>query len=252
MEKLFSIILLTLINVLEILLLLNTTLLQFELVVILFLLLIVFLMLFMMDEKYFWGMALLVFIINTINIGYLFIVFGGGYLLYMATTLVILGIVFSLLNLAKIPEERPRVRYRPIVIPKPKYVKIEEEISLAEEKPRIIIEEYPVVEPAKEETEERVVKERPKKIAKKNVKKKAVKKVAKKKPAAVKEVKKVYKPGKYVASALAKVYHVPKCEWANNIKKKNRIWFNSREKAEKLGYVKHDCVENNKSEKAKN
>jgi len=51
-----------------------------------------------------------------------------------------------------------------------------------------------------------------------------------------------FTPGKFIASKFGNTYHAPKCDWANNIKKANRIWFVSGEEAEKKQYKKHDCV----------
>jgi hypothetical protein len=58
----------------------------------------------------------------------------------------------------------------------------------------------------------------------------------------MKSPKAEFVPGRFVASAFASTYHVAKCDWANNIKNKNRIWFNSQKEAEKKGYTAHSCV----------
>lgn len=42
--------------------------------------------------------------------------------------------------------------------------------------------------------------------------------------------------GKYVASKSGTSYHLPWCPSATKIKEENKIWFNSKEEAEKLGY----------------
>lgn len=55
--------------------------------------------------------------------------------------------------------------------------------------------------------------------------------------------KTVYSPGKIVASKFGTVYHLPKCEWANNIKKSSRLWFPSIDEAVKKGYKPHSCVQ---------
>lgn len=44
------------------------------------------------------------------------------------------------------------------------------------------------------------------------------------------------KEDKYVASKSGKAYHFPWCPGAQRIKDKNKIWFSSREEAEKAGY----------------
>jgi len=42
--------------------------------------------------------------------------------------------------------------------------------------------------------------------------------------------------GKYVASKSGTSYHYPWCQGALKIKEENKIWFNSKEEAEKAGY----------------
>ncbi len=58
----------------------------------------------------------------------------------------------------------------------------------------------------------------------------------------VEEVKKTFEPGKYIASKTGSKYHAPKCDWAKKIKKKNAVWFNSKEEAKKAGYKADSCV----------
>jgi len=55
-------------------------------------------------------------------------------------------------------------------------------------------------------------------------------------------VSKKYTPGKYIASKMGKSYHSPKCDWAKNIKEKNRVWFDDDKEAKKAGYKKHSCL----------
>ncbi len=57
-----------------------------------------------------------------------------------------------------------------------------------------------------------------------------------------KQVKKTFIPGKFIASITGVKYHAPKCDWAKKIKKKNVVWFNSKEEAKKAGYKKDTCV----------
>ena len=56
------------------------------------------------------------------------------------------------------------------------------------------------------------------------------------------EVKKTYKPGKYIASKTGSKFHAPKCDWAKKIKKERRLWFPEKKDAQKKGYRKHSCV----------
>ncbi len=43
--------------------------------------------------------------------------------------------------------------------------------------------------------------------------------------------------GKFVGSKNSNKYHLPSCRWAKKIKEENKIWFQSKEEAEKAGYV---------------
>ena len=56
------------------------------------------------------------------------------------------------------------------------------------------------------------------------------------------KVEKSFKPGKYIASKSGTKYHAPKCDWAKKVKKKNAVWFDSKEEAQKAGYKNDDCV----------
>ncbi len=56
------------------------------------------------------------------------------------------------------------------------------------------------------------------------------------------EKKTEFKPGKYVASKTGTVYHIPKCDWAKRINRKNRAWLKDKAEAKKKGYKKHNCV----------
>lgn len=61
-------------------------------------------------------------------------------------------------------------------------------------------------------------------------------------PKTEEEVKKTFKPGKYIASKTGSKYHAPKCEWAKKIKKANAVWFNNKQEAKKAGYKADSCV----------
>lgn len=43
--------------------------------------------------------------------------------------------------------------------------------------------------------------------------------------------------GQYVASKKGTKYHLPWCAGAKSMKEENKIWFNSKEEAEKAGYT---------------
>ncbi|HLD87029.1 MAG TPA: hypothetical protein VJB12_03110 [Candidatus Nanoarchaeia archaeon] len=57
-----------------------------------------------------------------------------------------------------------------------------------------------------------------------------------------KPVSKTFTPGKYVSSKFASTYHIARCEWANNIKKGNRVWFATDTEAKKAGMKPHSCI----------
>ena len=57
------------------------------------------------------------------------------------------------------------------------------------------------------------------------------------------QVKKTSKPGKYIASKTGTKFHAPKSEWGKKIKKRNAVWFDSKEEAMKSGYNPGDGVE---------
>ncbi|MBW2976240.1 hypothetical protein KY347_02230 [Candidatus Woesearchaeota archaeon] len=56
------------------------------------------------------------------------------------------------------------------------------------------------------------------------------------------EVKKTFKPGKYIASKTGVKFHAPKCDWAKRIKKSNAVWFDTKGEAKSAGYKADDCV----------
>ena len=58
---------------------------------------------------------------------------------------------------------------------------------------------------------------------------------------AEKSSKKIFTPGKFVASKTGSVYHAPKCDWAKKIKKQNQVWFDDEKEAKK-NYKKHSCL----------
>lgn len=61
-------------------------------------------------------------------------------------------------------------------------------------------------------------------------------------PSALRNVKKQFTPGKYVASKFGGTFHKATCEWANNIKRSNRVWFASEEEAGKARMKPHSCI----------
>ncbi len=56
-----------------------------------------------------------------------------------------------------------------------------------------------------------------------------------------KEVYTNFEPGKYIASKTGSTYHIPKCDWAQKIKKGNQVWFDDEKEAKKK-FKAHSCV----------
>lgn len=50
---------------------------------------------------------------------------------------------------------------------------------------------------------------------------------------------------KFVASKSGTVYHNAKCNWVDNIKEANKVWFKTAAQARSKGYKKHKCKLNN-------
>ena|SRR3989338_4755639 len=54
--------------------------------------------------------------------------------------------------------------------------------------------------------------------------------------------KKKASKGKFVASKMAKTFHTANCDWADNIKRRNKIWFASAISAKRAKFKPHECV----------
>ncbi len=48
--------------------------------------------------------------------------------------------------------------------------------------------------------------------------------------------------GIFVASRMASTYHTPKCDWVDNIKRRNKVWFKSAKAAKNAKMKPHECV----------
>lgn len=59
----------------------------------------------------------------------------------------------------------------------------------------------------------------------------------------MKQTKTTFSPGKYVGSTFGATFHEPKSEWAKKIKPQNRVWFSTKEEAEKKGYQPHPSLQ---------
>ena len=58
----------------------------------------------------------------------------------------------------------------------------------------------------------------------------------------IKPIKVDYSPEKYIASKTGKKYHIPECDFAKKIPKKNKVWISSKSEAEKKGYGPCKCI----------
>lgn len=47
---------------------------------------------------------------------------------------------------------------------------------------------------------------------------------------------------RFIASAETKKFHTSKCGWAKIMKRKNKVFFNSKKRAQKAGFKAHECV----------
>ena len=50
----------------------------------------------------------------------------------------------------------------------------------------------------------------------------------------------------FVASKMASAYHRSNCEWVNNIKRRNKVWFVTERQAKKAGFKPHECIAESK------
>lgn len=216
MEKLFAIILLTLISVVEIIFMLSGTMLPAAAVMIALILLLVCLMIFRLSSRHFWKMMLYIFFIDLLLVFYLFLKLGVSWQLVLSLFMTSVGILLSarfacLSNRLRTEYKEPDFSSiprppQPETKPKSQPLShaselIEKSVGVKEEKPLI---------------------------------------ASGQKPAA--KVKKSYSPGKYLASRQGKQYHLPRCYWAKKIRKENQLWFATPSEAEKKGYTKHNCI----------
>lgn len=220
MEKLFAIILLTLISVVEIIFMLSSTMIPAAAVLIALILLLVCLMIFRLGSRHFWKMILLILFINLLLVCYLFMKFGLAWQLVLTFLLILAGIVLSSIYSAR-SYSRHKMHRVSAAIPPPPWPENRKESHASR-----LIEKY-VRDLDDKKLDDRVKDENPSEPAVKR-------------PAA--KVKKSYSPGKYLASKQGKQYHRPRCNWANNIRKENRVWFATSAEAEKKGYTKHSCL----------
>jgi predicted membrane protein len=213
MEKLFAITLLTLISVVEIIFMLLGKMLPTAAVLIALILLLVFLMVFRLDSRHFWKLIALIFLINLLMVCYLFLKLGWEWPLLLVLFMILAGLLFSAASLRK--RARRLAGFRTIST-KPSLPSEKNPESHAAS----LIESY--IQALDEKSTTKKLKDAPEK------------------PHTV--VRKSFSPGRFVASRLGRQYHKPRCDWAKNIRKENRLWFATAEEAEKKGYTRHTCL----------
>jgi hypothetical protein len=271
MDELFTIIMLTLISVIEILYMLTGSLIPLAAVLILFILILVFLIVFTLRKKFFWKLALLAFLINLLNLGYMFVKAGEAIMLYLALFVNLAGILFSAIGSARLSPKRSRAR---TLAPKCEIVtygandqyspsdksnsgdkagdrgnlryKASSGYKTDNKRPAahgFDVEEF--IKKLEEEEPQRELEPPPKPTSPQQTQ---IAETVESRAAAPKKaaVRKRFSPGKYVASKTGRQYHLPRCDWANNIKKQNRVWFASEKAAAEKGYTPHWCLKKNK------
>jgi hypothetical protein len=112
MEGLFALVLLTIVGVLEIIMMLRTVLLPIEAVLIFVLLIGVLLLLFRLGNRGIWMVIVIMFIINIFNSGFLYLMYGGIWFIYVAFLLSLCGLLFSMMMAG-------RPKRRRVLVPQP-------------------------------------------------------------------------------------------------------------------------------------
>ncbi|MBS1266358.1 MAG: hypothetical protein MAG795_00325 [Candidatus Woesearchaeota archaeon] len=243
MKHLFSILLVTLVTVLEILVLINNTILTPELVIISLFLVMLFVMLFVVGKKGFWKLNFLANAAHLLNLFYLIIVFGASLLTGIGVLISLFGMLLCLSKSEPRPVKEVKVMKR-----KPEINKEIDDLHLDE--PEVVV-EYPknrFVASQNSEIYHRLECMWADNIHKENKVFFDSKKQARK--AGLRKHECVNRPpedeqvpeGDYVASPYTEVYHKDGCEWADNIKNKNKIYFQSKTSAENAGYRPHSCL----------
>jgi hypothetical protein len=245
MEELFTIILLTLINVIEIIYMITGSLLPLAAILIFFILILVFMAVFMMRRKLFWKFALLAFMINLLNLGYMFLRAGMANALHLALFINLAGILF-----VAIQRKRKPMRKSIPISSCARFSKQEDVCGRTEPAPSQeqqsanhihFVEEF--IRQLEEKAQAQQAEEQAFSQKKADAEKELAEKIASEAaPAKKVAVKKRFSPGKFVASKTGRQYHKPRCDWANNIKKQNRVWFATEKQAEKKGLTPHWCL----------
>lgn len=220
MEGVFAVIILALVAALEVVWMLFRELVPLELIIIILLLGLVILSIRKMGQRDFWKIMFIVFCANLLGLGYLYLKFGSGIILYACLMLSCIGLWLAIDGFG------PRAKRRQLsatqrrdpeqrrVVP----LRMRDSVGVEDEPNRYVINSLP--EPP--EYVEELFGSEPKKAE----------------PAVTRR----YSPGKFLATKTGRTYHSPKCEWAKKIRKDNQLWFASEKEADELGYKRHNCL----------
>lgn len=139
MEGLFTVIVLCLISALEAVWVLSRSIIPAELVMIFLILVFVLIAVLNMNRRIFWKLVFLGFLINLLNLGYLFLEFGTGIILFVCLMLACVGMGIAIMNMYS--SQRSFSKMRKVVplkaremIPEPPEYKAETEVKPAVEK----------------------------------------------------------------------------------------------------------------------
>ena len=171
------------------------------------------------NKKFGWAMVgatLILLLVNT----FLILLFRGRFEITHLTPIFfsVLGILVTILNL---PEKT-----------KSEETKLEEYDKIEHYYPYI-----DKIEPQEQSIETKDLKEELKEEIKKELEEEAIEK----KEITIKP-KKTIAMSKFAASKETKIYHLSKCGWARIMKSRNKIYFNSKRRAEAEGFKAHECV----------
>ena len=192
------------------------------------------------DLDFSFPLLLVFFAVTLVNT--LFLYFNFGFRLYNYVLLSFVGLLGFIISLNKLdkqkyPKQEPRSikhklpkNFESFKVPDPLLKELHEKVS----DPNIIFEDVEFEKADQKEVAE---------LQKYHDDEKAsAEKSSKEKPKSSIKYSTAYSPGKFVASKSSTSYHAPKCEWAEKISKKNRVWLASKEDAKKKGYKAHSCL----------
>ena len=158
---------------------------------------------------------LIFFAVSLVNT--LFLYFNYGFRLYNVVILSFVGLLGFVISLNKLDKPTSRLP-ADLEIPEPVYSELDKATS--EKELKSFVEELPESKTIFEDIEfEKADKKEVAELKRYSDENEAIAKTS-----AEKKYSTMYSPGKFVASKTGASYHAPKCEWAEKIKKNNRVW----------------------------